>query len=313
MRIVTAMLPDEKSTNVRFSASLLVQALRSALARLAPARAARRLRDIMLTPRRPRDLDAGDLLRRDNAVRVPYASRWLSVWSFGSGPTVLFAHGWSGYAAQFEPWIEPLVAAGYRVVLFDAPAHGRSGGRRTNIMDMGGAIQHVAGLFGPVHAVVAHSFGAPATLFALRHGLKVERLALLAAPLSLTPFSVFLAKLLGFPMSVRALMQQTMERKLEFGWHEVETDRALAALAAERKLDILLVHDRRDREVPLSAAERIAAAVPAARFYVTDGNGHARLLRSAKVIAEAVAFLGRGSIGDMCEPLAAAPDARRAA
>jgi pimeloyl-ACP methyl ester carboxylesterase len=108
-------------------------------------------------------------------------------------------------------------------------------------------------------------------------------------------------------------MQQTMERKLEFGWDEVETDRALAALAAERQLDILLVHDRRDHEVPFSAAERIAAAVPAARFFVTDGNGHARLLRSAKVIAEAVAFVGRRSIGDVGEPHPAAPDARRAA
>jgi pimeloyl-ACP methyl ester carboxylesterase len=292
MRTATAILSPRKSTNVRFSFMTAARVAHGLLGRLAPARAARRFRDIMLTPKRPADVDAADLLRRDNAVRVPYASRWLSVWSFGSGPTVLLAHGWSGYAAQFDAWIEPLVAAGYRVVLFDAPAHGRSGGRRTNLMDMGGAIQHVAGLFGPVHAVVAHSFGAPATLFALQHGLKVERLVLVASPLSLTLWSVFLAKLLGFPMSVRARMQQTMERKLEFGWDEAETDRALAALAAERKLDVLLMHDRRDREVPFTAAERIAAAVPAARFFVTDGNGHLRILRNAKVIAEAVGFVG---------------------
>jgi pimeloyl-ACP methyl ester carboxylesterase len=295
MRTATAILPARKSTNVRFSlVPPLARLAHGLLARLAPGRAERRLRDIMLTPKRPGEPGAADLLRKDNATRVPYGSRWLSVWSFGSGPTVLLAHGWSGHAAQFDAWIEPLVAAGYRAVLFDAPAHGRSGGRQTNIMDMAGAIQHVAGLFGPVHAIAAHSFGAPATLFALRHGLKVDRLALMAAPLSLTLWSVFLAKLLGFPMAVRARLQQRMENRLEFRWDEVETDRQLAELAAERKLDVLLIHDRRDREVPFTSAERIAAAVPAARFYVTDGNGHARLLRSAKVIAEAIGFVGGG-------------------
>ena len=294
MRTSAAVLPSKKSTNVRFSVVPFARLAHGLLARLAPARAERRLRDIMLTPQRPGDANAADLLRADNAVRVPYGSRWLRVWSFGAGPTVLLVHGWSGHAAQFDAWIEPLVSAGYRAVVFDAPAHGRSGGRRTNIMDMAGAIQHVAGLFGPVHAIVAHSFGAPATLFALRHGLKADRLVLMAAPLSLTKFSAFVAQVFGFPMAVRGRMQRTMERKLEFRWDETDTDRALAELAAERKLDILLIHDQRDREVPFASAERLAAAVPSARVFATDGNGHLRILRNANVIAEAIGFVGGG-------------------
>jgi pimeloyl-ACP methyl ester carboxylesterase len=176
-------------------------------------------------------------------------------------------------------------------VLFDAPAHGRSGGRQTNIMDMAGAIQLVAGLYGPVHAIVAHSFGAPATLFALRHGLKVDRLVLMAAPLSLTKFSLLVAHVLGMPLSVRGRMQRNMERKLGFRWDENDTDKTLAELAAERALDVLLIHDRRDREVPFAAAERLAAAVPTARLIATDGNGHNRLLRNATVIADAIGFV----------------------
>jgi pimeloyl-ACP methyl ester carboxylesterase len=293
MRTATALLPSKKSTSVRFSSGLgLARVAHAALARLLPARAEQRLRDIMLTPQRPRDPAAADLLRADNARRVPYGSRWLKVWSFGEGPAVLLVHGWSGHAAQFEPWIEPLVAAGFRAVLFDAPAHGRSGGRQTNIMDMAGAIQQVAGLFGPVHAIAAHSFGAPATLFALRHGLSVERLVLMAAPISLAGFSTFLAHRFGFTRAVRGRMQRNMERELEFRWDETDTDRALAALIQERGLDVLLVHDRRDREVPFAGAERIAAAAPAARLYVTDGSGHARLLRNGGVIAEAIRFVG---------------------
>ncbi|MCW5773587.1 MAG: alpha/beta fold hydrolase, partial [Rhodospirillaceae bacterium] len=126
------------------------------------------MRDVLLVPRRPPEGHASDLVRADTARRIPYGNRWLRSWSFGTGPAVLLVHGWSGYAAQFEAWIEPLVSAGYRAVLLDAPAHGLSDGDRSNIMDMAGAIQLVAGLHAPLHAIVGHSFGAPATLFALR-------------------------------------------------------------------------------------------------------------------------------------------------
>jgi pimeloyl-ACP methyl ester carboxylesterase len=294
MNATSDLFFPKKSTNVRLSLDrVLARAARGFAARLFPARAERRLRDFMLTPQRPAADSGSDLVRSDNAQRVPYASRWLRVWSFGDGPAILLAHGWSGYAAQFDAWIEPLVSAGHRVVLFDAPAHGGSGGRQTNIMDMAGAIQHVAGLYGPVHAIVAHSFGAPATLFALRHGLKVDRLVLMAAPLSLTKFSLFLAHVLGLPLSVRGRMQRNLERKLQFRWDETETDTVLADLVAERALDVMLVHDRRDREVPFASVERIAAAVPSARLHATEGNGHTRLLRNAAVIAEAARFVGR--------------------
>lgn len=292
MNATSAFFAPKKSTNVRLSLDrILARTARGFAARLFPAQAERRLRDFMLTPQRPAADNGSDLVRSDNAQRVPYASRWLRVWSFGEGPTILLAHGWSGHAAQFDAWIEPLVAAGHRVVLFDAPAHGGSGGRQTNIMDMAGAIQHVAGLYGPVHAIIAHSFGAPATLFALRHGLKVERLVLMAAPLSLTKFSLFVAHVLGLPLSVRGRMQRNMERKLQFRWDETETDTVLAGLVAERSLDVLLVHDKRDREVPFASSEAIAAAVPSARLHATEGNGHTRLLRNGAVIAEAARFV----------------------
>jgi pimeloyl-ACP methyl ester carboxylesterase len=299
MRSTPVFLSSKKSTNVRLNLGQLVGYLGNKLTgQLFPARAEARLRAAMLTPRRPAEPNGTDLVRADNAARVPYGSRWLKVWSFGAGPTILLAHGWSGHAAQFDAWIEPLVTAGHRVVLFDAPAHGRSGGTDTNIMDMAGAVQHVAGLYGPVHAIVAHSFGAPATLVALQHGLKVERLVLIAAPLSLTKHSIFVAHALGFPMAVRGRMQRKMERALEFRWDEAESDKALAALAEERRLDVLLIHDRRDREVPFAAAERLAVAAPAARLIATDGLGHNRILRSATVIADAIGFVGGAARAD---------------
>jgi pimeloyl-ACP methyl ester carboxylesterase len=283
---------SNKSTNARaLTIGALRQSLMPLLGRVLPGLAATVLERAMLTPTRPRDRAGADLVRRDTATLVPYGHRWLATWSFGAGPTVMLVHGWSGHAGQFEPWIEALVAAGYRVVLFDAPAHGLSTGTRTTLMDFAGAVQHVAGLSGPIHAIVAHSFGAPAAVFAMKHGLAVRRLVLLAAPISLIDAATGVARLIGFPLRVARLMQRRLERRLKFRWAETTTDRFLAQISARGAPRTLLIHDRRDREVPFAMAERIAAAVPSARLVATDGLGHVRLLRARRVVDEALNFL----------------------
>ena len=94
--------------------------------------------------------------------------------------------GGVGAARQFTAYVEPLVAAGYRVALFDAPAHGDSepgavGPRRTHGLEFGKALDAVFARFGPAHAVIAHSLGAISTYLTLRFGwLSTERLVLLA-------------------------------------------------------------------------------------------------------------------------------------
>jgi pimeloyl-ACP methyl ester carboxylesterase len=89
------------------------------------------------------------------------------------------------------------------------------------------------------------------------------------------------AQALGFTMAVRGRMQHKIERELDFRWGLAESDTALAELAAERKVDVLLIHDKRDGEVPFASSERLAAAVPAARLFATEGSGHNRILRNA--------------------------------
>ncbi|MBD3640553.1 MAG: alpha/beta hydrolase, partial [Marinobacter sp.] len=60
----------------------------------------------------------------------------IPVYSWGFGPTVLMVHGWSGAGIQFGAFVGLLVKAGYRVVTFDAPAHGRAQGLRTDLFEM---------------------------------------------------------------------------------------------------------------------------------------------------------------------------------
>ncbi|MFN8006410.1 MAG: alpha/beta fold hydrolase [Terriglobia bacterium] len=94
---------------------------------------------------------------------------------WGRGPAVLCAHGWSSRALRFRALIERLVKSGFRVVALDAPGHGQSSGRHTDVIEYAEAIRVVADNAGDLHGAVGHSFGAMALLLALEKGLKVRK------------------------------------------------------------------------------------------------------------------------------------------
>src|SRR5689334_378119 len=105
-----------------------------------------------------------------------HSPRWrgqrqrVTAWRWGYGPAVLLVHGWEGRGAQLGSFVEPLVRAGLSVVAFDAPAHGDSAGRRLYLTEMADCVVDVARAVGPLHAIIAHSFGAAAVLLAHHRG-----------------------------------------------------------------------------------------------------------------------------------------------
>ena len=67
-------------------------------------------------------------------------------------------------AAQLDAFVEPLLAAGYRVVSFDAPGPGAStesfaGRGRATLLEFSESLSSAVDRFGDAHAVIAHSFG----------------------------------------------------------------------------------------------------------------------------------------------------------
>src|SRR5262245_7075719 len=94
----------------------------------------------------------------------------VTAWRWGYGPAVLLVHGWEGRGSQLGSFVEPLVRAGLSVVAFDAPAHGDSRGHRLYLTELADCVADVARAVGPLHAVIAHSFGAAAVLLARQRG-----------------------------------------------------------------------------------------------------------------------------------------------
>ncbi|MFL5392754.1 MAG: alpha/beta hydrolase, partial [Myxococcales bacterium] len=248
--------------------------------------------------------DAADLFRQPTRSGVAgepfvpcYAGKRFSVetstgvvaaWQFGEGqgPTVLVAHGWNGAAAQLFRLIARLVRGGFEVVAFDQPAHGLSGGTRTDVADMADAVRSVAFRVRPVHAVVAHSLGATAAALAIARGAAIPRAVLIAPPVEVPYFARGFARRLGLPPA-RA---EGMLRKLAEVTGPVEA-LDLRQLAPRQRAALLVLHDLDDREVPFAHGEALASAWPGARLRSLQNLGHRRMLREPFVLDEIVDFL----------------------
>src|SRR5690606_26867194 len=77
---------------------------------------------------------------------------------------------------------------------------------------------------------------------------------------------------------------------------EAEVGRTMERLDLRRhvvrvRADVLFIHDRDDREVPIAASEALHYAMPGSRLLVTAGLGHNRILRSPGVHESAARFV----------------------
>ena len=243
--------------------------------------------------------------RREQALRDAAQTRFqdisgrrIAIRSWGHGPVVLLSHGWGGRGSQFFSFIQPLVDSGFRVVAFDAPAHGDSSGKRTNMLDVSGVVAAVAEQEGPIYALIGHSFGCGTSLLAIdRLGVAPEKLVLIACFADI----LWTVRQFGaaYALNEASLAAMRDEGEKRYGnaygqpwrWPELSPDNTIKSVTG----DILLIHDHDDHEVPWSHAEQLKQIAPRAELFGTKRLGHRKILMSKKAVAECVRFLNEHS------------------
>ncbi|MFJ4342556.1 alpha/beta hydrolase [Streptomyces sp. NPDC088915] len=273
----------------------LVRAFLNATARVAPGPAGRLAFHLFVRPlgrARPKpDEQAVMAAARVERLRVRGKEVVTYAWGDGRRP-VLLVHGWSSRASRLGAFAEALLARGYSPVAFDAPGHGESPGRASNIIEYREVIRRLHARHGDFDAVVAHSFGALASLFALRDGVRTARFVGIGAVGSFTYLTTGFQGLLGVDERVVRALRGHVERRLAPGepdlWHRLEADRDPEPLGAP----VLLLHDEEDGMVsPSQSRLLLRAHGDRARLVATRGLGHRRILKDPAVVAEAVEFV----------------------
>jgi pimeloyl-ACP methyl ester carboxylesterase len=208
------------------------------------------------------------------------------VWA-GGGPTVVLVHGWNGTSGDLSAFIGPLRDTGRRVVAIDLPAHGRSSGRFSDLPGAVDAVEAVLRREPNVEAVIAHSFGVPATVLAAGRGAPLPRAVLISGPTAVEPYLQRFAQVLGISAATRAALQRRLRALLE---RSRLSSVDLTGVAPRLETRGLIVHDRSDREVPFLSAQGLHRAWAGSELMATEGLGHRRLLADPAVVERAVRF-----------------------
>ncbi|MFZ0709702.1 MAG: alpha/beta hydrolase [Terrimicrobiaceae bacterium] len=209
----------------------------------------------------------------------------IAVYAWGNGPSVLLVHGWGGRATNFAAFVGPMVAAGFRVVSFDAPAHGQSSGTLSSGPAIAASIRAVEAREGPFHAIVAHSLGALASTCAQGRGVEVRKVVFLGACCWVEPLLVSFIEKLGLSDEIR---RELFQNPGEFSLDEISAEAVAPGLGGTAAM---LMHDPDDPEMPYNHSAAIAGAWPKALLLPTPGVGHRRILRSREIIARTLEHL----------------------
>ena len=280
-----------------YQASLGLRLFRFALGtsqRISPALAVRAAVRVFTTPLPPKWLQRRTTWTADwKVAHWPFEHAELTVYTQPAqphGPVALLVHGWGGQARQLLPLAESLAQHGFRPVLLEMPAHGRSAGSTSTLPQFARAIDYAVGRLQQegheIGVLAAHSLGASAAAYAASRGLGIGKLVLLAPPASPRAYTRYFAQVFGLRETTRAAMQKHIEAREGVLMQHFEP----RAVAPRIRVPTLVVHDRGDGINAFADGQAFAHAIQGAQLLPTEGLGHRKLLRDAAVIAQVVLF-----------------------
>ncbi|MFN8290511.1 MAG: alpha/beta fold hydrolase [Chitinophagaceae bacterium] len=211
-------------------------------------------------------------------------------WNHPAERKALLIHGFESSVVNFDRYIKPLTRKGYEVLAFDAPAHGRSGGKTITAPLFRQTIREIYRQYGPIHSFIAHSFGGLAVCLALEEISHTNEYRLvLIAPASETVTAIdSFFRFLQLDPAIRPEFEKIILRRggVTPSWFSIR--RAMKHIRAK----VLWIHDEDDDVTPLADALKVKAEnYPHIEFVITRGLGHRRIYRDNKVSKMIIDFL----------------------
>ena len=236
-------------------------------------------------PKREIEMDANSIQEKFSIQSI---GKEIVVYKYGTeSKKVLLVHGWSGRGTQLVKIADEMLKMGYSTISFDAPAHGKSAGKTSNMTDFIAAVMELEEKHGPFEIAIGHSLGGMTILNAIKKGLKVKKAVVIGSGDVVKDIMDDFVEKLGMNIAISKKIMASFEKKIG------ETMESFSAYIAAREIQIpvLVIHDKDDEDVPVKAAHHIFENLKNGELMLTGELGHRKILGDTKVIKKIVAFL----------------------
>jgi pimeloyl-ACP methyl ester carboxylesterase len=231
-----------------------------------------------------------DYLDTGRRFEISIHGKVVNCWKWGSGPSILLAHGWNGRGIQLHHFIEPLIQKGYSALTYDAPGHGESQGKTSSYFEFTDTIRTL--LSSPngheIRGVIAHSLGGSAVV----NSIEKENLALdavlIAPALRLKEVLYGFFDYVGLPRAIYEILIKEYEDQFGYNMHRDNPVNLLREINSK----ILIVHDKNDPTIPYADSKEISGRFPNIELHTTERLGHKKVLADSSVVNRALDYFG---------------------
>lgn len=240
----------------------------------------------------------------ESATKEPFIYKDKKVqtyeWGKKDGPVILLLHGWSGKTAQFRALVPELIKKGYRVIGMDYPGHGKSEGKRTDLVEIADAHELLFKMktISVVDTFLCHSFGGQVSMNIVeRIGLLPDKYVFLGSP--------WVADYIieSFAETINAQFETASAgiRGYIFKKFGKEFDEFTNIHIFDRipKRPMLIIHDEDDTDAPVKHAYAMKEKTDHPEFVITKKLGHHKILWEADIVKKVIDYIGQPQLASM--------------
>ena len=204
-----------------------------------------------------------------------------------TGKKILISHGWSGRGTQLHKIAAILNKEGYHIVSFDAPAHGQSTGKKTNMLQWISSMKTLSNKFSEFDYLIGHSLGGMAAFKYVNEANNIKKIITIGSPDSMHEIFYNFTHSVGLSLKTSNQMISFFEKK-----YNLKVDNYSAShLVKNLNIKTLIIHDYDDNEVSITCADNIHKHHQNSTLIKTRGLGHRRILKDEMVINQIKSFI----------------------
>lgn len=238
-----------------------------------------------ITPAEKHYLDNG------RSFEISVHDKAVKCWQWGSGPSILLAHGWNGRGIQLHHFIEPLIRRGYSVITYDAPGHGESQGNTSSYFEFTDTIRTLLTSSNgyKIRGVIAHSMGASATVNSIAKENHPLEVVLIAPALRLAEVLYSYFDHIGVPKPIYQNLITEYENQFGYNMHRDNPSHLLREIESR----IIIVHDKNDPTIPYLDSKELSDEFRNIELLTTERLGHKRILADSSVVNRIIDYFGK--------------------